>query len=118
MLLATYRLPSTIFRYVLAVSWPHQVALVVLTVVTFLLEVAPLEIQRRVVNNLVKDRPVLLAVTLCAAYAGAVLIQGATKLGLNVYRGWVAKMRRGICANVSSPIRGWLDPGRRDRRQA
>ena len=118
MLLAKHRLPSTIFRYVLAVSWPHQVALVVLTVVTFLLEVAPLEIQRRVVNNLVKDRPFLLAVTLCAAYAGAVLIQGATKLGLNVYRGWVAKMRRGICANVSSPIRGWLDPGRRDRRQA
>src|SRR6516162_5269575 len=55
--LAAYRLPSTIFRYVLAISWPHQVALVVLTVITFLLEVAPLEIQRRVVNNLVKDRP-------------------------------------------------------------
>ena len=91
MALATYRLPSTIFRYVLAVSWPHQVALVVLTVVTFLLEVAPLEIQRRVVNNLVKDRPFLLVVTLCAAYAGAVLIQGATKLGLNVYRGWVGE---------------------------
>jgi ABC-type multidrug transport system fused ATPase/permease subunit len=91
MLLATYRLPSTIFRYVLAVSWPHQVALVVLTVVAFLLEVVPLEIQRRVVNNLVKDRPFLLVVTLCAAYAGAVLIQGATKLGLNVYRGWVGE---------------------------
>ena len=89
--LATSRLPSTIFRYVLAVSWPHQVALVVLTVVTFLLEVAPLEIQRRVVNNLVKDRPFLPVVTLCAAYAGAVLIQGATKLGLNVYRGWVGE---------------------------
>ena len=118
MLLATYRLPSTIFRYVLAVSWPHQVALVVLTVVTFLLEVAPLEIQRRVVNNLVKDRPFLLVVTLCAAYAGAILIQGATKLGLNVYRGWVGENGRGICVNASLPIRGWLDPGRRDRRQA
>jgi len=91
MLLAAYRLPSTIFRYVLAVSWPHQVALVVLTVVTFMLEVVPLEIQRRVVNNLVKDQPFLLVVTLCAAYAGAVLIQGATKLGLNVYRGWVGE---------------------------
>jgi len=111
--LATYRLPSTIFRYVLAVSWPHQVALVVLTVVTFLLEVAPLEIQRRVVNNLVKDRPFLIVVTLCAAYAGAVLIQGATKLGLNVYRGWVGENGRGICVNASLPIRGWLDPGRR-----
>ena len=45
-----YMLPNTIFRYVFAVSWPHQIALVTLTVVTFLLEVAPLEIQRRVVT--------------------------------------------------------------------
>jgi hypothetical protein len=67
--LVAYRLPSTIFRYVVTVSWPHQIALVSLTVITFLLEVAPLEIQRRVVNNLVKDRPFQLVVTLCADYA-------------------------------------------------
>ena len=29
--------------------------------------------------------------TLCAAYAGFVLVQGATKLSLNVYRGWVGE---------------------------
>jgi ABC-type multidrug transport system fused ATPase/permease subunit len=89
--LVAYRLPSTIFRYVVTVSWPHQIALVSLTVITFLLEVAPLEIQRRVVNNLVKERPFQLVVTLCAAYAGAVLVQGAIKLGLNVYRSWVGE---------------------------
>jgi ABC-type multidrug transport system fused ATPase/permease subunit len=85
------RLPSSLFRYVFVVSWRHQFALVVLTVITFLLEIVPLEIQRRVVNNLVKERPFQLVIILCAAYAGAVLIQGATKLGLNVYRGWVAE---------------------------
>ena len=85
------RLPNTIFRYVFAVSWPHQIALVILTVVTFLLEIVPLELQRRIVNNLVKERPFQLVVTLCAAYAGAVMIQGAIKLGLNVYRGWIAE---------------------------
>lgn len=85
------RLPSTIFGYVVAVSWPHQIALVILTVVTFLLEIVPLELQRRVVNNLVKERPFQLVVMLCAAYAGAVAVQGAIKLGLNVYRGWVAE---------------------------
>ena len=73
-----YPLPSSIFRYVLATSWSHQIVLVVLTVVTFLLEIVPLEIQRRVVNNLVKERSYQLVVTLCAAYAGAVLIRGAT----------------------------------------
>jgi ABC-type multidrug transport system fused ATPase/permease subunit len=89
--LVGYRLPTTIFRYTLTVSWLHQIALVGLTVVTFLLEVVPLEIQRRVVNNLVKERPFQLVVTLCAAYAGAVLTQGAIKLGLNVYRSWVGE---------------------------
>ena len=86
-----YQLPKTIFRYVFAVSWPHQIALVTLTVVTFLLEVAPLEIQRRAVNDLVKGRSFDLVVVLCAAYAGVVLVQGGTKLALNVYRGWVGE---------------------------
>ena len=85
------RLPTSLFRYVLAISWRHQIALVGLTVIAFLLEIVPLEIQRRVVNNLVKDRPFQLVIVLCAAYAGAVLIQGATKLGLNIYRGWVSE---------------------------
>jgi ABC-type multidrug transport system fused ATPase/permease subunit len=84
-------LPTNLFRYVFAVSWRHQIALVGLTVIAFLLEIVPLEIQRRVVNNLVKERPFQLVIVLCAAYAGAVLIQGATKLGLNIYRGWVGE---------------------------
>jgi ABC-type multidrug transport system fused ATPase/permease subunit len=84
-------LPTNLFRYVFGISWRHQIALVALTVITFLLEIVPLEIQRRVVNNLVKERPFQLVIGLCAAYAGAVLIQGATKLGLNVYRGWVGE---------------------------
>jgi len=86
-----YRLPNTIFRYIFAVSWPHQIALVILTTVTFLLEVAPLEIQRRVVNDLVKGRTFSWVVILCAAYAGVVIIQGSTKLLLNVYRAWVGE---------------------------
>ena len=86
-----YRLPNTIFRYVFAVSWPHQIALMILTAVTFLLEVAPLEIQRRVVNDLVKGRTFSWVVILCAAYAGVVIVQGSTKLLLNVYRAWVGE---------------------------
>jgi len=86
-----YRLPNAIFGYVFVVSWPHQFALVILTVVTFLLEVAPLEIQRRAVNDLVKGRSFKLVITLCAAYAGVVLVQGMTKLVVNVYRGWVGE---------------------------
>jgi hypothetical protein len=67
-----YQLPTSIFRYVFAVSWPHQIVLVIMIVVTFLLEVAPLEIQRRVVNDLVKERSFKTVATLRAAYAGVV----------------------------------------------
>jgi len=91
MRLAAYQLPSGLFRYVFAVSWQHQIALVILTVVTFLLEIVPLEIQRRVVNDLVKARAFQVVVVLGVAYVGAVLVQGATKLGLNVYRSWVGE---------------------------
>jgi ABC-type multidrug transport system fused ATPase/permease subunit len=89
--LAATQLPNNVFRYVFLVSWRHQIVLVILSVVTFLLEILPLEIQRRVVNDLVKERPFQWVVTLCVAYAGAVLVQSATKLGLNVYRGWIGE---------------------------
>ena len=87
---ATDELPS-VFRYVLAISGVHQLLLLALTVSVFLIEIAPLELQRRIVNDLVKNRPYRWVIILCAVYAGVVLVQGGIKLGLNVYRGWVGE---------------------------
>ena len=83
--------PGNIFRYVLAESGWHQLALVGLTVSVFLLEIVPLELQRRVVNDLAKDRHFHYVVLLCAAYAATVLVQGGAKCGLNIYRSWVGE---------------------------
>jgi hypothetical protein len=99
-----YRLPKTIFRYVFAVSWPHQIVLVTLTVVTFLLEVAPLEIQRRAVNDLVKERSFDLVVVLCAAYAVVVLVQVRPNSPSTSIAAGLAKTPHGICAATSWPI--------------
>jgi len=88
---AADELPGSVFRYVLATSGPHQLLLLALTVSVFLLEIVPLELQRRIVNDLVKDRPYRWVITLCAVYAGVVLVQGGTKLVLNVYRAWVGE---------------------------
>jgi ABC-type multidrug transport system fused ATPase/permease subunit len=88
---AADKLPGNVFRYVLATSGPHQLLLLALTVSVFLLEIVPLELQRRIVNDLVKDRPYRWVITLCAVYAGVVLVQGGTKLALNVYRAWVGE---------------------------
>ena len=84
-------MPGNIYRYVLAASEWHQLYLVVLTVVVFLLEIVPLELQRRVVNDLVKEREFWWIIELCAVYAGTVLVQGGTKLVLNIYRSWVSE---------------------------
>ena len=87
----TIRLDRGIFDYTLRATGRHQAVLVVLTIAVFLLEVAPLELQRRVINDLVKHREYDDILLLCVAYLGAVLIQGGTKLVLNVYRGWVGE---------------------------
>jgi ABC-type multidrug transport system fused ATPase/permease subunit len=101
-------LPRSIFRYVLGTSGFHQLLLLALTVSVFLLEVVPLELQRRIVNDLVKHRPYSWVVGLCGVYAGTVLVQGGTKLALNIYRGWVGErakrdLRRRVHTFVETP---------------
>jgi ABC-type multidrug transport system fused ATPase/permease subunit len=100
-------IPANIYRYVLDTSGWHQLYLVVLTVVVFLLEVVPLELQRRVVDDLVKRRNFWWIIELCAVYAGTALVQGGIKLLVNVYRSWVAEratrdLRRRVHLLVSS----------------
>ena len=104
-------LSQNVFRYILEASWPHQLLLLVLTVAIFLLEVVPLELQRRAVNDLVKHRDYHLVIILCAIYAGIILVQGGTKLALNVYRGWVGErakldLRRRIRSVIEAPPDG------------
>ena len=102
---AAGELPGSVFRYVLATSGVHQLLLLALTVSVFLLEVVPLELQRRIVNDLVKDRPYRWVIILCAVYAGVVLVQGGTKLILNVYRAWVGERAiRGLRHRIHNVI--------------
>jgi len=100
-------IPANIYRYVLQTSGWHQLCLVGLTVAVFLLEIVPLELQRRVVNDLVKHRDYRFIIILAAVYAGTVLVQGGTKLVLNIYRSWIGErairdLRRRVHLLVSS----------------
>jgi ABC-type bacteriocin/lantibiotic exporter with double-glycine peptidase domain len=88
---ALVALPHNIYRYVLEASGWHQLPLVALTVCVSLLEIVPLELQRRIVNDVVKDRNYRFILILCTVYLGAVLLQGGTKLILNIYRNWVGE---------------------------
>ena len=100
-------LPQNIYRYVWEASGWHQLPLVALTACVSVLEVLPLELQRRIVDDVVKDRNYRLILLLCAGYLGVVLLQGGTKLLLNVYRNWVGEsavreLRRRVHVLVSA----------------
>ncbi len=104
---AALEIPGHIYRYVLETGGWHQLCLVGLTVAVFLLEVVPLELQRRVVDDLVKHRDFWWIIELGAVYAGTVLVQGGIKLVLNIYRAWVGEratrdLRRRVHVLVSS----------------
>ena len=84
-------LPSHIFAYVWQSGAVHQALLLILTVAVFFIELVPLELQRRIVNDLTKQHPYSAVLTLCLVYAGVVVVHGTTKLTMNVYRGWVGE---------------------------
>lgn len=62
-----------------------------LSVALFLLELAPLELQRRIVNGAVDHQEFEVIGLLCLLYVAVALVQGSLKLILNVYRGSVSE---------------------------
>ncbi len=80
-----------LYRYVWKVSGRDQVILSVLSVALFLLELAPLELQRRIVNGAVAHHEFELIGLLCLLYVAVTLVQGSLKLILNIYRGSVSE---------------------------
>jgi ABC-type multidrug transport system fused ATPase/permease subunit len=84
-------LPPTIFGYIRRYTLRHQFALAALSIVVFLLSTAPLEIQRWVVNDAINRGAIASIVWLAVGYAGVAFTEGAVKLVMNIYRGWVSE---------------------------
>ena len=94
-----------LYKYAWRTSGRAQIVLSALSIGLFLLELAPLELQRRIVNTAVEKRAYLTIVLLCGIYLIVALVQGGLKLVLNVYRGSVIE-------RVSKKLR--LDPNLMD----
>ena len=84
-------MPRTLFGYIWQVSRRHQVGLCLLSITVFLLSTAPLELQRRIVNDAIVKGALDTIVWLAIAYAVVALSEGAVKLWLNFYRSWVSE---------------------------
>ena len=84
-------MPATLFAFVLRFSRWHQLALVAMSTLIFLLEAAPLEIQRRIVNDAFKGGNFADILVLSLIYLGLAFGQGLLKMLTNIYRSWVGE---------------------------
>ncbi|MCZ8122216.1 MAG: ABC transporter transmembrane domain-containing protein [Magnetospirillum sp.] len=84
-------LPSSVFGYALRTRSKHQIALAALSISVFLLSTAPLDIQRRIVDETINDREIWTIGALALAYGALALTEGLVKLTMNVYRAWVGE---------------------------
>ena len=85
-------LPGSLTGFVSRVSFWHQGALSLLSIAVFLLSTAPLEVQRRIVNDAFRGGEFRTIVLLAAIYAGLAVMEGGIKLGMNIYRSYVAEL--------------------------
>jgi len=84
-------LPRTIIGYVIRNSGVHQLGLATLSAAVFGLSAVPLELQRRIVNDAIKNGATRTIMWLAIAYGGVAILEQGFKLALNVYRGWVSE---------------------------
>lgn len=84
-------MPKHLWAYIWKVSGHDQIWLSLLTIAVFLLTLAPLELQRRVINDAIGHRNLPSILLLCLAYVAVVLIQGGIKLWVNIYRARVSE---------------------------
>jgi len=75
----------------------------------FLLSAVPLELQRRIVNDAIRNGSTRTILWLALAYAAVALAEGGLKLGMNVYRAWVSEkavrqLRQSVSALTGTAI--------------
>ncbi|ORE90709.1 ABC transporter transmembrane domain-containing protein [Aurantimonas sp. 22II-16-19i] len=84
-------IPPTLWGLVRRCGFAEQLWLVVLSIVVFVLSLAPLELQRRIVNGATDGDSLVQILQLAGLYAATAITLGLLKLAMNVYRGRVSE---------------------------
>ena len=87
----------TVAGYVWRMSGWHQVAISTLALVVAALAMAPLELQRRLVNDGIGEGDLDLVLGLGGLWIGVVLVAGAAKYGLRLYQEWLSESAIRYC---------------------
>ncbi len=98
-------MPRFLYRYILQTTGRQQLHLCLLTGVVVLLSWAPLELQRRIVDDAIHGHDLRLLAALGAVYLVTLLLQGGLKYWLNVSRGRLVervtrRLRETVYANI------------------
>ena len=81
----------SLVSYVWRVSGWHQVAACMVALLIVAFNLAPLEIQRRIINNIVNIWDIPALFVLGGLYLGVYVALQAVKLVFNVYQGWISE---------------------------
>ena len=84
-------LPCSFVRFIFAASGWHQLAVSAISVAVFLLDAAPIETQRRIIDAAVKGGTASTILTLIAAQCALIVAFALSKLVMNVYRAWLGE---------------------------
>lgn len=81
----------SLLRYVWRMSGRHQIWMCLLAGLVAVLSMVPLELQRRLVDEVIVDRNLSLLVVLGGVYLAVLLAQGGCKLALRLYQSWLSE---------------------------
>lgn len=81
----------SLFRYVLRMSGRHQVWICLVSLFVAALSMVPLELQRRLIDDAVRDARLDLLAILGLAYVSVLLVNAAAKFILRMYQGWLSE---------------------------
>ncbi|MGE3933423.1 MAG: hypothetical protein AB7F67_09230 [Rhodospirillaceae bacterium] len=98
-------MPSSVYAYILQTTGRRQVPLCLLAALVVGMSMGPLELQRRIMDDVLGPRDVPLFLQLGAAYFALILVQGGLKYLLNLLRGVLVedvtrRLRRTIFACI------------------
>jgi ABC-type bacteriocin/lantibiotic exporter with double-glycine peptidase domain len=82
---------ASLFGYVWRMSGHHQVWICLLAAAVAGLTAIPLELQRRIVDEVMKDRELGLLWLLAGGYLAVLLVQGTAKYALHLYQSWLSE---------------------------
>ena len=85
-------LPDGLFGFIWLLGKTHQVTVAGLSFLLFLIGAVPLELQRRIVNEATERASYRSLLILVSLYLAVVLVEGAIKFSLNLYRGWLGEV--------------------------